>query len=338
MIKSKRKKISSLKVKSSDDYKDRLGYKEKFISGTDFVELPDFSGIKNVFKPGIKAESPYEIPYYNFGVFLHQKRKFPLFTACNIDGINFRDTSRKDSWRSDPRAKEFSWGKELYTAPKSDFDKGHMVRREYPAWGNDLDTAFKADQDTFHYTNSVPQVHMLNGYTWKELEDNVMHNGAIAAGLKICVFTGPVLDENDPVFVTKVKGSEIQIPNKFWKVIVWKKKGKGLHAVGFVMNQEELLIKNKLVKKPRSKIIKAALANDDVFENFKFKDRKSYQVPVSYIEKISKIKFAWSNVTFPFKEQKAVEMKRIKVLSAKISKADLSGKKNKKYVITNMIL
>lgn len=293
--------------KTSDNYSDRKGYSKKFISNKDSVSLPDFSKISNIFKAGIKKESVYEIPYYNFSVILHSKRKLPLFTACNIDGDKFVDTERKNSWRDDPRAKGFTLGRKLYSAEKSNFDKGHMTAREDPAWGDDKKSAFLADQDTFHYTNAVPQHHGLNNETWKELEQTVLKKGTIKSRRKICVFTGPVLDENDPLFVTKVDGEEIQIPLKFWKVIVWKKKDKGLHAVGFVMSQEDLLKRDNTIKTKAR--MKAAMPPEDIFENIKFKDGKSYQVQVSLIEKSAKIKFGWKNVKFPYKEKTAREMK-----------------------------
>ncbi len=317
---------------AKEDYLDRKGYSEKFISSDKLLNLPDFSGVKNLLKASIKKNSEFEIPYYNFSVVLHKNRKFPLLAACNIDGSAFVDTARKNTWRNDPRADKYSWGSKLYTANKSDFDKGHMVAREYPAWGKDKASAFKGDQDTFHYTNSVPQVHKLNGGIWRELEVNVLHNGAIGTSQKISLFIGPVLDANDPVFVTKVAGEEVQIPNLFWKVIVWNKKGKGLHAVGFVMSQKEFLEKAGLVKKPK----KIRSAAEDIFENFKFKDKKTYQVPVSYIEKITGIKFSWKNVTYPFKESKAIETKSTD--TGLKSLRGVSNVRQPKKIITNMVL
>lgn len=328
----KQKSLSDLAKK--EDYGDRKGYTQNFITSSVKLSLPDFAGVKNLFKASIKKGSDFEIPYYNFSVVLHKKRKFPLLAACNIDGKAFVDTARKNSWRDDPRAEKYSWGANLYEAKKSDFDKGHMVAREYPAWGAGHDAAFKADQDTFHYTNSVPQVHKLNGGIWRELEVNVLHNGAKGTKQRVNLFIGPVLDINDPVFITKVNNEDIQVPNLFWKVIVWNKKGKGLHAVGFVMSQENFLIKDGLVRK--TKKIKAA-TTDDFFENITFKDKKTYQVPISFIEEITGINFSWKNVTFPYKENKAIEMKSTR--SDKPGIAGVSrGVKRPKKIITNMVL
>ncbi|QQS36956.1 MAG: DNA/RNA non-specific endonuclease [Ignavibacteriales bacterium] len=323
------------KNKAVDDYRDRSGYQANFIANNKTLHLPDFSSVSNLFKPSIKPGSPYEIPYQNFSVILNMKRKFPLFTACNINGSSFQDTSRKNNWRNDPRAKSFQWGSKLYSASKSDFDKGHMTRREDPAWGNNLQIATKADQDTFHYTNAVPQIHKLNGYTWKELEDHVLHSGAVANKLKISVFTGPVLDKDDPEFVTKVSGTSVLIPDRFWKVIVWDKKGKGLHAVGFVMSQKQLLVDDGIVKKPKS-VPKTVLKKRDVFENIEFKDRKSYQVSVSFIEKITGIKFNWKNVKFPFTDTRAIEIKSSRIKASTLR--SVGGVRRRQITIQNMVL
>lgn len=324
---------------STTDYSDRKGYRKDFISASAHLPLPDFTSVSNLLKPALLADRPFEIPYYNFSIILHKKRKFPLFTACNIDGTQIQDTKRKDSWRPDPRVKAFQWGNELYSAKKSDFDKGHMTRREDPAWGANEEIAFSADQDTFHYTNAVPQVHKLNAYTWKELEDHVLHYGAVAEGLRISVFTGPILDEHDNPFVTPIKEEQVLIPNKFWKVIVWNKENKGLHAVGFVMSQEKVLIDNGIVVKPKQKRVTTLAQGDDVFEHIRFKDRKSYQVPVSYIEKLTGIKFNWPQVTFPYSENKAIEIKRRKITRAQDYRASVirKGKLNA-YEIKNMML
>jgi endonuclease G len=313
------------------EYTNRQGYQENFLSVTESVSLPDFSRIRDLFMPGLKNDSPYEIPYHHFSVILHQKRKFPLLTATNIDGTAFQPHARVDRWRKDPRAGEFQWGDELYTAARSDFDKGHMTRREDPAWGPE---GFRADQDTFHFTNAVPQVHKLNAYTWKELEDHVLHFGAIAAGMRICVFTGPVLDQHDHPFVTPVHGVEIHIPNRFWKVIVWEKHGKGLHAVGFVLSQEKELIDNGIV---RPGIINTrGVSADDVFERITFKSGTTYQVPLPYIESITGIKFSWKKTTFPYTETRAREVLAIREANREVQ--PIPGRESGRRTIENIVL
>lgn len=318
-----------------DDYKNRKGYTAEFIGGA-VVPLPDISGTSNLFKPGITPRSPYEIPYHHFSVILHKKRKFPLLTACNIDGTSFQNTARINNWRVDPRAKAYQWGSELYSVKKSDFDKGHMTKREDPAWGANVADAFAADQDTFHYSNAVPQVHELNGVTWKELEDHVLQHGAVAAALKLCVFTGPVLHDRDLPFVTTVKDATVLLPRLFWKVIVWKKKKGGLFAVGFVMSQENYLLSKGIVNQPAK--MKAALASDDVFEHIQFKDKKTYQVRIAHIEQLTRIRFNWKNVTFPYTAKAVTEIKRTRQTRSMTAATSRVSRRTTRFQLQNITL
>ena len=40
---------------------------------------------------------------------------------------------------------------------------------------------------------------------------------------------------------------------------------------------------------------------DDYFENLKFDDHRTYQVPLDAVEKATGIKFSWRNVNLPYK-------------------------------------
>src|SRR5581483_6733136 len=53
--------------------------------------------------------------------------------------------------------------------------------------------------------------------------------------MRMTVFTGPVLDEDDPEY----KG--IRIPRHFCKIAVFGRPGGGLGALGFVVSQEALV-------------------------------------------------------------------------------------------------
>src|SRR5687767_11881281 len=101
------------------------GYKTAFLPGA--IELPDYSS-----KEGdvVDVEDGQVLNYMNYSVVLSSSRKFPFFTASNIDGQLFKKAPRNDNWRVDDRAAEFQWGPELYRAEKSDFDRGHMTKRE----------------------------------------------------------------------------------------------------------------------------------------------------------------------------------------------------------------
>jgi endonuclease G len=128
--------------------------------------------------------------------------------------------------------------------------RGHLVRRVDPAWGTN-DQALKAEADTFHFTNCTPQVGFFNmgsapqgtpksagGQLWRAIEDYVRDNAAVD-DLRVCVFTGPVLDAKDPLWREDVLPG-FRVPLRFWKVVVWAEKGK-LRSVAMLADQEPVL-------------------------------------------------------------------------------------------------
>ncbi|HEV8271845.1 MAG TPA: DNA/RNA non-specific endonuclease [Chitinophagaceae bacterium] len=249
----------------------------------------------------------FRLDYIHYTSVMSKSRRLAFFTAVNIDGDTWQDNSRKGDWGDDPRiAATDQLGRTLYSAKKSDFDKGHLVRREDPEWG-DKNLSIKAGENTFWFPNAAPQHQKLNRKIWAELEANILHLGADEQNLKVNVFTGPVLVETDGTFVTKVAGKDIQIPNLFWKIVVWTKSNGKAYAVGFLMSQEKFLIEGGIIKKPlvinKKKLGK--LKDEDIFEHLEFKDGKTYQVKIEKIEKLTGLKFDWQGVVRPFKKVEA---------------------------------
>jgi endonuclease G len=100
--------------------------------------------------------------------------------------------------------------------------------------------------------------------------------------MKINVFTGPVLDSNDPLFVTKVKNKMVPLPVVFWKVAIFSTGPNQLAKVGFLMSQRSLLLENEIVAPSPE-------ATRDLFMEFEMAD--TYQVNMSVIEGLTGIKF-----------------------------------------------
>lgn len=252
------------------------GYDEKFISNQT-VPLPNLSTEQNedlVLDDGGNKV----IKYINYSLQQSASHKFPFYTATNIDGLQFQKIPRKDNWRKDPRiSKESQWGKELYSATKSDFDRGHMTKREDVQWGNTIGIALNAADSTFYYTNAVPQHKDLNRDIWRSLEDYILHTETKQNELRICVFTGPALSSSNPYFVTPINGKQIQIPSLFWKVVIFQKEDGHLYRVGFMMSQNKLLQENHIIEELESE--------DELF--MQFKDADTYQVNISLIEEIT---------------------------------------------------
>lgn len=123
--------------------------------------------------------------------------------------------------------------------------KGHIVLRGDPAWGTD-DEALGAESDTFHYTNAAPQFGFFNQGSrddhpgekgklrWRTVETYVLRN-AVIERQRICVFAGPVFEDDDPPY-----RFESRLPLRFWKLAVWASE-KRLHAVAVIADQGEVL-------------------------------------------------------------------------------------------------
>lgn len=272
---------------------DRLGYKPVFLGKQFKVNLPQPGPVGKTDLARIEGSRSYIIRYPHHSVVLSKKRKFPWFTAVNIDGSKFRQVDRKslfpggsDRWEVDQRVQDFQWGPELYNVPHSDFDRGHLVKREDPQWGDSEEAATEAARSTFYYANCVPQVADLNQRVWRNLEDYILKKESASNKLKVNVFTGPVLSDEDPIFVNPVRGEDVQIPGMFWKVVYYTSDGKTMSRVAFLMGQTQLLLERNIAR-PREDL--EALPGPRFFN--RFEDAATYQVNVGTVENLTGLTF-----------------------------------------------
>lgn len=298
--------------------KNLKGYRQNFLGKKHTVPLPKLKAELAEFVAPVKETEDNILRYKNYSVVQHSQRRFPIFSAANINGRTFKELRRKDifkggrdRWRNDPRLKRtHQWGSVLYKAPKSDFDKGHMTKREDVQWGRTANSAKTAARTTFYYPNAVPQYKKLNRQVWRSLEDYILHDETVLEHLKINLLTGPVLQANDPVFVTEVRGKEVRIPTLFWKVIYFAKHRKQLFKVGFLMGQENLLVENGIVfPKPIDREI-------EIPEELPFMDfdgKKTYQVNTALIETLAGLQFHDALDPMPEKKVSPLELEQFDV-------------------------
>lgn len=237
----------------------RRGYDTRFL-GTEDVPLPELTakGEKAVAR---LADGGAELRYHHFTVVMHKRRRVALFTAANVDWTEARRNLRDDGKNySRAQLRGFTDGEEtwvideriprnqqlpdvFFTRDQGAFDKGHIVRRDDVAWGRDFDDIQKANGDTYHVTNCSPQVKGYNRSTegkdnWGDLEAMVERQ---TRGSRVIVFAGPDLDPEDEYFDGRGEGGEeisVQIPRRFWKIVVAKTAGGDLRAYGFVLDQD----------------------------------------------------------------------------------------------------
>jgi endonuclease G, mitochondrial len=257
-------------VSIDQDYTTRKGYDPNFLgTGNRRVPLPllsDEMKAKAAINQKANGNNKFVLPYHHFSVVMNRERCLAFFTAVNVDGnLSYRIKREPDKWFFDPRLdRKEQTGNDVYA--NNPLDRGHLVRRLDPAWGQDKDVAKTANDDTFHFTNCTPQHHEFNaGQTmWAGLEDYILNN-ADAQDFRVTVFTGPVLDDNDPEY----RG--VQLPRQYWKVVVMVRDNGKLSATAYLLSQKSLI--------------------QGIEEEFTFGAYRTYQVSVGKIEELTGLDF-----------------------------------------------
>jgi endonuclease G, mitochondrial len=242
---------TSIGVHPASHYQGRKGYDDTFLGKTGALSVPFPKPSDAVLADlaRITGTDDYELRYCHFSLAVSASRKMPVATAVNIDGAHSQHLSRTDRDPDNPETSDVSYeaadkwyydgriptdaqlGPAVYD--QTEFDYGHMVRREDPVWGTDLRTPRVANDDTFTMANCTTQHHDLNTKTWQTLENAIL-NSARKNKKRVTVLTGPVLSVSDP----EILG--VQVPTAFWKIAVWAE-GEALHARGFMEWQTELV-------------------------------------------------------------------------------------------------
>jgi len=217
----------------------RKGFNPAFLK--DGAIKTPWPGLPDAIRAGLAEPSDipderFEIGYTHFGVKYSAADKLPIMTAVNIDGAqSVRIKRSRDQWFTDGRV---AGDVQLAAANFSDLeiDRGHMVRREDPNWG-DAATAQQANDDTFHYVNAAAQHSRMNQgkALWQGLENYILDNSR-TFGFSACVFTGPVLGDDDNV----IDGA--RVPEEFWKVVATlDEQGNKLRATAYLLSQGQLI-------------------------------------------------------------------------------------------------
>ncbi|MEN3369283.1 MAG: endonuclease mitochondrial [Verrucomicrobiota bacterium] len=235
------------------DYSKRKGFNPKFLGVA--TPLPTVTVKKVVAK---MKNGGSNIPYEHFSVVIHKDRRLAIFTASNVDGSDKarmpekdRDYSRKgltglgkndiEKWVTDSRLDEaFSLPDKFYSEDNKAFDKGHIARRDDVCWGASFAEVQRANGDTYHTTNCSPQRANFNQSKlkgiWGNLENFVLKQAKLE---NYCLFAGPVLADDDPIFAGKDNTGKVnvRIPRDFWKVVC-AVKNKKLQVWAFLLEQD----------------------------------------------------------------------------------------------------
>jgi endonuclease G len=269
---------------SAGELSSRIGYQSGFLGSPSAfrVPLPRLRrSIAGDLAP-VRGRQDGILHYTHFSIAVNARRRMAFYAACNIDGktsLNLRRS--RDRWTLDPRLdRAHQAGDELYR--QNDLDRGHLVRRLDPVWG-DPEEAQRANEDTFFYTNAAPQHARLNQGHWNDLEDYILNN-ANALDLRVSVFTGPVFLEDDPDY------QGFRLPQRFWKVVVVVNgETHKLHATAYMLSQRDLLT-----------------GIEFVFGQF-----RTYQVPISEVERQTHLRFDKLRRYDPLKDRETFAIREI---------------------------
>lgn len=274
------------------------GYDSNFLGEKYVVGLPDYGEYLEDIAIN-KETNCHALDYIYYSVVQSKSRRVPIISASNIYRIKFEKVERSGSFKKDNRindeeqltSKDYSL---FNTLKPATIEKGHMTKREDVQWdlnGND-DEAQKAAISTFFYPNAAPQHDTLNNGPWKYLENAVIIKGRVPEPAKVNVFTGPVLDKLDPEFKVRLHDNTIfKIPILFWKVIYYLKDDGNLYRAGFLMGQINPLRKDDLVNEIGFRDFEFVEKKSSLKPFLEFNEDENYQVPVSLIEELTKLKF-----------------------------------------------
>jgi endonuclease G len=274
------------------------GYNIHFLGKNNVVEIPDYK--ERIHDIAINKETAkYELDYIYYSVIQSKSRRVPIISASNIYRTKFEKVDRSGTFKKDNRLNDGEQltsndYKRFNTIKAAVIEKGHMTKREDVQWdvNGDEEASQKAAISTFFYPNAAPQHDSLNNGPWKYLENAVIVKGRVPKPAKVSVFTGPVLDKLDPEFKVRLQdGSIFKIPILFWKVIYYLKDDCKLYRAGFLMGQINPLRKDDLINEIGFRDFDIVEKKSSLKPFLEFKEDKNYQVPVSLIEELTKLKF-----------------------------------------------
>lgn len=274
------------------------GYNNYFLGKNFVVGMPDYETYINDIAIN-KENNKHQLDYIYYSVIQSKSRRVPIISASNIYRVKFEKVERSGNFKKDDRINDNEQltsndYKQFNSIKEASIEKGHMTKREDVQWelNEDVENAQKAALSTFYYPNAAPQHDNLNNGPWKHLENSIIIKGRVPKPAKISVFTGPVLNNVDPEFKVRLHdGSIFQIPVLFWKVIYYLKDDGNLYRAGFLMGQINPLRRDDLINEIGFRDFELVEKKTSLKPFLDFKEDENYQVPVSLIEELTKLKF-----------------------------------------------
>lgn len=269
-------KEANFDVPFDTDYSKRKGFEVGFLKGgkANQVNFPTLSTALQAKASPLLApagNNKFILHYHNYSVVMHSKRRFAIYTAANVRFDQRYALKRPtDVWRVDPRIDLDHQITNFYYKGNK-FDRGHLTRREDLEYGPTRMDALQSAADTCHWTNSTPQHERFNQNKelWQGIERYLLEERIVNEDFNSQVFTGPIFDEDDPVYAAFPK---IQYPVRFWKVVAaLDDKGK-LFATAYILDQTDVIAQFGIEAAP-------------------FGAYKTFQIKIKEIERLTGLSF-----------------------------------------------
>ena len=162
----------------------------------------------------------------SYSMLYDKKEKIAYWVAYPHHPSYLGSQARTDNWQPDPLVAKTT--QPDYFSSISGYDRGHQIPSA------DRTSSNIANSQTFYFTNMTPQMSVLNGQMWANLEGQVRN--WMAASDTLYVVTGAILktvNGNETVnYATDAKGTKVAVPNYYYKVLLRLKTGK-YDAIGF---------------------------------------------------------------------------------------------------------
>lgn len=274
------KKAPAFDVPFDSTYANRSGFDEKFLDPGKpalAVHLPKLSAsLSQETAKLINAQGKNKdiLNYHGYSVVMHQKRRFAIYSAANVDFSGRYELARPaDVWRLDPRIPADAQISNFYYA-SNQFDRGHLTRREDMEYGSTRLKALESAADTCHWSNCTPQHARFNQNKelWQGIERHLFEDGIQLDKFRAQVITGPILDEGDPVWE---KFPKIQYPVRYWKVVAAVTASGKLFATAYILDQTAVIDEFGI-----------EAAREVPFDAY-----KTFQVPIKDVEEFTQLSF-----------------------------------------------
>lgn len=180
----------------------------------DMLELPAYSA--NMSEQFIRHQG-YVVSY-------NKKHRIPNWVAWQLyPGRLQGGALRQDVFMPDPSVVNGSPGHHEYT--NSGYDRGHMC----PAGDNSFSS--QAMKESFYTSNICPQLHILNGGSWRVLEERCRKWTNMYQ--RLYIVCGPIIQRA----MQKIGGDRgISIPKLFFKAVLREAKGQ-YYMIGYMFRQ-----------------------------------------------------------------------------------------------------